>query len=93
MNIKPKTNYIAIKKLKADEDLSGIILPVGVEYNQLLKAEVIALGEDTLNINLHVGDKVMLGYSPVWDKKYNYKVDNETFYVVPNSSVLGRFKK
>lgn len=91
--MQPLNNHIILKQLQENKSLKGLIIPKQYAANQITFAEVIALPKEELDIkNLKIGDYVVLGYSPVWEKKYKHKVNNEEYLIVDEYAILGIVK-
>lgn len=87
--IKPLNGNILLKKIPEKKQFKGIIIPKQFAANQIIFAKVIALPDKKLNIrNLKIGQYVILGYSPVWEKRYKYKYENEEYFIVNEYAIL-----
>ncbi len=87
--MKPLNGRVILKELKEKKKIKGLLIPQQVLANQLTFAKVVAIPDKSLDTkNLKVGDYVVLGYSPIWEKKYKYKVDNEYYLVVSEYAIL-----
>ena len=54
---------------------------------------MIALPKEELNTkNLKINDYVVLGYSPVWEKKYKHKIYGKDYLIVDEYAILAIIK-
>lgn len=87
--LKPLNNNIILKEVSEKKKFKGIVIPPQVTANQVIFAKVIALPKKPLETqDLKVGDYVVLGYSPVWEKRYKHKIDNEDYLIVNEYAIL-----
>lgn len=87
--LKPLNGNIILKEIPEKKQFKGIIIPKQFAANQIIFAKVIALPEEELHIkNLKIGQYVVLGYSPVWEKKYKHKYNNEEYLIVDEYAIL-----
>nr|DAW34209.1 MAG TPA: 10 kDa chaperonin [Caudoviricetes sp.] len=87
--LKPLNGNIILKEIPEKKQFKGIIIPKQFAANQIIFAKVIALSEEELHIkNLKIGQYVVLGYSPVWEKKYKHKYNNEEYLIVDEYAIL-----
>ncbi len=87
--LKPLHGNIILKEIPEKKQFKGIIIPKQFAANQIIFAKVIALPEEELHIkNLKIGQYVVLGYSPVWEKKYKHKCNNEEYLIVDEYAIL-----
>ena len=87
--MKPLNGHIILKEIQEKKTFKGIIIPKQLAANQITFAKVIALPEKKLDTqNLKVGDYVVLGYSPVWEKKYKHKYKDEDYLIVDEYAIL-----
>ena len=88
--MQPLNNHIILKQLQENKSLRGLIIPQQYAANQITFAKVIDLPKEPLNTkNLKVGDYVVLGYSPVWERKYKHKIGDEEYLIVDEYAILG----
>jgi len=91
--MKPLKGHIILKEIQEKKTIKGIIIPKQIAANQIVFARVIALPEETLDTkDLKVGDYVVLGYSPVWEKKFKHKLYDEEYLIVDEYSILAIVK-
>ena len=91
--MQPLNGHIILKEISEKKSLKGIIIPKQLAANQITFAKVIALPKEHLNIeNLKVGDYVVLGYSPVWEKKFKHKIYDEEYLIVDEFAILAIIK-
>ena len=87
--IKPLDHNIILKEVSQKEQFKGIIIPKQLAANQIIFAKVIALPDKPLNTkNLRVGNYVVLGYSPVWEKRYKHKIYDKDYLIVDEYAIL-----
>ena len=87
--LKPLHGNIILKEISEKKQFKGIIIPKQFATNQIIFAKVIALPDKELHIkNLKVGQYVVLGYSPVWEKKYKHRYNNEDYLIVDEYAIL-----
>lgn len=85
----PLNGRIILKEISEKKTFKGIIIPKQFAANQIIFAQVVALPKEELNTkNLKVGDYVVLGYSPVWEKKFKHKIYDEDYLIVDEYSIL-----
>lgn len=88
--MQPLNNHIILKQLQENKSLKGLIIPKQYAANQIIFAKVVALPKEKLDTkNLKVGNYVVLGYSPVWEKKYKHKIGNSEYLIVDEYAILG----
>lgn len=91
--MQPLNGHIILKEISEKKSFKGIIIPKQLAANQITFAKVIALPKEKLNIeNLKVGDYVVLGYSPVWEKKFKHKIYDEEYLIVDEYAILAIIK-
>ena len=91
--MQPLNGHIILKEISEKKSFKGIIIPKQLAANQITFAEVIALPKEKLNIeNLKVGDYVVLGYSPVWEKKFKHKIYDKEYLIVDEYAILAIIK-
>lgn len=91
--MQPLNGHIILKEISEKKSFKGIIIPKQLAANQITFAKVIALPKEELNTkNLKVGDYVVLGYSPVWEKKFKHKIYNEEYLIVDEYAILAIIK-
>ena len=74
----PLKGRIILKEIQEKKLFKGIIIPQQLAANQITFAKVIALPKEPLDThNLKIGDYVVLGYSPIWEKKFKHKGGNK----------------
>ena len=87
--MKPLNGHIILKEIQEKKMFKGIIIPTQLAANQITFAKVVALPEKELDTkNLKIGDYVVLGYSPVWEKKYKHKYDGKEYLIVDEYAIL-----
>lgn len=87
--LKPLHGNIILKEIPEKKQFKGIIIPKQFAANQIIFAKIIALPEEELHIkDLKIGQYVVLGYSPVWEKKYKHKYNNEEYLIVDEYAIL-----
>lgn len=91
--MQPLNGRVILKEISEKKLFKGIIIPKQLAANQITFAKVIALPKDELNTkNLKVGDYVVLGYSPVWEKKFKHKIYDEEYLIVDEYAILAIIK-
>lgn len=91
--MQPLNGHIILKEISEKKSFKGIIIPKQLAANQITFAKVIALPKEKLNIeNLKVGDYVVLGYSPVWEKKFKHKIYDKEYLIVDEYAILAIIK-
>ena len=91
--MQPLNGHIILKEISEKKSFKGIIIPKQLAANQITFAKVIALPKEKLNIkNLKIGDYVVLGYSPVWEKKFKHKIHDEEYLIVDEYAILAIIK-
>ena len=89
MKVTPTKNHILIKKIEEKNTFKHLIIPDSVDINHIMFAKVLAIPNESLfTKELKVNDYVILGYSPVWDKKFKYKVNDQDVYIVSEHAIL-----
>lgn len=87
--LKPLHGNIILKEIPEKKQFKGIIIPKQFAANQIIFAKIIALPKEELHIkDLKIGQYVVLGYSPVWEKKYKHKYNNEEYLIVDEYAIL-----
>ena len=87
--LKPLHGNIILKEIPEKKQFKGIIIPKQFAANQIIFAKIIALPEEELHIkDLKIGQYVVLGYSPVWEKKYKHRYNNEEYLIVDEYAIL-----
>lgn len=87
--LKPLHGNIILKEIPEKKQFKGIIIPKQFAANQIIFAKIIALPEEELHIkDLKIDQYVVLGYSPVWEKKYKHKYNNEEYLIVDEYAIL-----
>lgn len=87
--LKPLHGNIILKEISEKKQIKGIIIPKQFSANQIIFAKVVALPEEELHIkNLEIGRYVVLGYSPVWEKKYKHRYEDEDYLIVNEYAIL-----
>lgn len=87
--MKPLNGHVILKEISEKKVFKGIIIPKQLAANQITFAKVVELPEKELDTkDLKVGDYVVLGYSPVWEKKYKHKLDGEEYLIVDEYAIL-----
>lgn len=85
----PINGNIILKEVKEKKIFKGIIIPQQIAANQITFAKVIKLPKKELNTKeLKEGDFVVLGYSPVWEKKFKHNVNGEDLLIVNEYAIL-----
>lgn len=91
--MRPLNGNIILKEIKEKKKFKGIIIPQQLVANQITFAKVIALPDKPLDTKeLKVGDYVVLGYSPIWEKKYKHKLYDKEYLIVNEYSILAIIK-
>ena len=91
--MRPLNGHIILKEVLEKKLFKGIIIPKQFAANQITFAKVVALPKEELNTkNLKLGDYVVLGYSPVWEKKFKHKIHNEEYLIVDEYAILAIIK-
>ena len=73
--MQPLNGRIILQEISEKKSFKGIIIPKQLAANQITFAKVISLPKEELDTkDLKVGDYVILGYSPVWEKNYKHKI-------------------
>ena len=91
--MQPLNGHIILKEITEKKIFKGIIIPQQYAANQITFAKVIALPKEELNTkNLSLNDYVILGYSPVWEKKFKHKINNEDYLIVDEYAILAIIK-
>lgn len=91
--MQPLNGHIILKEISEKKQFKGIIIPKQLAANQITFAKVVALPKEELNTkNLKVGDYVVLGYSPVWEKKFKHRIFNEDYLIVDEYAILAIIK-
>ena len=91
--MRPLNGNIILKEIKEKKKFKGIIIPQQLVANQITFAKVIALPNKSLDTKeLKVGDYVVLGYSPVWEKKFKHKIYGEEYLIVNEYAILAIIK-
>lgn len=87
--MRPLNKRIILKEIQEKKRFKGIIIPKQFAANQITFAKVIALPKEELDTkNIKVGDYVVLGYSPIWEKKFKHKIYDEDYLIVDEYSIL-----
>lgn len=85
----PLNGHIILQEILEKKSFKGIIIPKQLAANQITFAKVIALPKEELNTkDLKVGDYVVLGYSPVWEKKFKHKIYDKEYLIVDEYAIL-----
>lgn len=85
----PLNGNIILKEVQEKKIFKNIIIPQQYAANQITFGKIVALPKEKIFIHdLKVDDYVVLGHSPVWHKKYSYKIDDNEYLIVPESSIL-----
>ena len=91
--MQPLNGRIILQEISEKKTFKGIIIPKQLAANQITFAKVIALPKEPLNTyNLKVGDYVVLGYSPVWEKKFKHKIYDKEYLIVDEYAILAIIK-
>lgn len=91
--MQPLNGHIILKEILEKKAFKGIIIPKQFAANQITFAKVIALPKEPLNTtNLKLDDYVVLGYSPVWEKKFKHKLYGEDYLIVDEYAILAIIK-
>ena len=91
--MRPLNGHIILKEISEKKSFKGIIIPKQLAANQIIFAKVIALPKENLNTkDLKEGDYVILGYSPVWEKKYKHKIYDQYYLIVDEYAILAIIK-
>lgn len=85
----PLKGRIILKEIQEKKLFKGIIIPQQLAANQITFAKVIALPKEPLDThNLKIGDYVVLGYSPIWEKKFKHKINDKEYLIVDEYAIL-----
>ena len=80
---------IILKEIQEKKLFKGIIIPQQLAANQITFAKVITLPKEPLDThNLKIGDYVVLGYSPIWEKKFKHKINDKEYLIVDEYAIL-----
>lgn len=91
--MQPLKGRIILKEIQEKKSIKGIIIPKQYAANQITFAKVVALPKEELDTkDLMVGDYVVLGYSPVWEKKFKHKIHDEDYLIVDEYAILAIIK-
>ena len=91
--MRPLNGNIILQEIPENKTFKGIIIPKQLAANQVTFAKVIALPKEELNTkDLKINDYVVLGYSPVWEKKFKHKIYNEDYLIVNEYAILAIIK-
>lgn len=91
--LQPLNGKIILKEIKEKKIFKGIIIPQQLAANQIIFAKVVALPKEPLDTKeLNINDYVVLGYSPVWERKYKHKIYNEEYLIVDEYAILAIIK-
>ena len=91
--MQPLNGRIILQEISEKKTFKGIIIPKQLAANQIIFAKVIALPKEELNTkDLKVGDYVVLGYSPVWEKRYKHRIYNQDYLIVDEYAILAIIK-
>ena len=87
--MQPLNGRIILQEVSEKKLFKGIIIPKQLAANQITFAKVIALPTNELDTkNIKIGDYVILGYSPVWEKKFKYKIYDKEYLIVDEYAIL-----
>lgn len=87
--MQPLNGHIILQEISEKKTFKGIIIPKQLAANQIIFAKVIALPKEELNTkDLKVGDYVVLGYSPVWEKRYKHRIYDQDYLIVDEYAIL-----
>ena len=91
--MQPLNGRIILQEISEKKTFKGIIIPKQLAANQIIFAKVIALPKEELNTkDLKVGDYVVLGYSPVWEKRYKHRIYDQDYLIVDEYAILAIIK-
>ena len=91
--MQPLNGRIILKEVSEKKIFKGIIIPKQLAATQIIFAKIIALPKEELNTKgLTVGDYVVLGYSPIWEKKFKHRIYDEDYLIVDEYSILSVIK-
>lgn len=91
--MQPLNGRIILKEITEKKLFKGIIIPQQYAANQITFAKVVALPKEELNTkDLSINDYVVLGYSPVWEKKFKHKINDEDYLIVDEYAILAIIK-
>ena len=91
--MKPLNGHIILKEIQEKKTIKGILIPKQYAANQIIFAKVLALPDEELDTkDLKVNDYVVLGYSPVWEKKFKHKINGEDVLIVNEYAILAIIK-
>lgn len=87
--MQPLNGRIILQEVSEKKLIKGIIIPKQLAANQITFARVVALPKEKLATqNLKIGDYVVLGYSPVWEKRYKHKLYDKEYLIVDEYAIL-----
>jgi len=85
----PINGNIILKEVKEKQKFQGIILPKQFAANQVMFAKIIALPKEKLNTPcLYVGQYVVMGASPIWEKKFKHKIYDEEYFIINEYAIF-----
>lgn len=85
----PVNNKIILQEISEKKQINGVIIPKQIAANQIIFAKIISLPETEINTSeLHEGQYVILGWSPIWNKKYKHKYEGQDYLFVDEFSIL-----
>lgn len=91
--MKPINRKVILKECHEKKLINGIVIPQQAAVNQITFAKVIELPDDELHTKeLKVGDYVILGYSPIWEKKFKHHYNDEDYLIVDEYAILAIIK-
>lgn len=91
--MRPLNGKIILQEVSEKKSFKGIIIPQQLAANQITFAKVIALPNEELDTkNLKINDYVVLGYSPVWEKRYKHHINDQDYLIVDEYAILAVIK-
>ena len=86
----PILNKLILKEIPQTNFHNGLFIPSTISAQQVVFAEVVLLPQTHIDCDkLTVGTKVALGWSPIWNKKFKYKIDGDDYLIVDEWAILG----
>ena len=88
--LKTINNKIILREIPENKTIKGIIIPQQLAANRILFAKIIKLPNTKLdNQLLQEGQLVILGFSPIWEKKFTYKLNKDKYIIVDEYAIIG----
>lgn len=87
--MKPINNKIILQEIPEKKQINGIIIPQQIAANQIIFAKIISLPNTKINTpGLYEGQYVILGWSPIWNKKYKHNYEGQDYLFVDEYCIL-----